>query len=156
MIINQSDFQHLRSWSRDEESFQSLLDFMVDATRNNGYLILHLDDDTVYLDAIGHYLNCGGFRVISLSSPQDALDCIKALNPALVIVDYYMPEMDGPTFYNKVVEQQISIPVVFLTSAADERTQKSQQETHTIFLSKTLPPDELVNKFSDLLGGSLL
>lgn len=156
MIIKQSHFQQLRSWSRDEASFHSLLDFMVDATKNNGYLILHLDDDSVYLDAIGHYLNCGGFRVISLSNPQDALSFIAELKPALVIVDYYMPEMDGPTFYQKLLEQKISIPVVFLTSAADDRTKKSQQETDAVFLSKTLPPDELVSKFSDLLGGSLL
>jgi DNA-binding response OmpR family regulator len=158
MIIKQKAYQQLRLWSKDGPSFHRILHYIDETTCNNGQLVVHIDDDSVYLDALGDYLDCAGFRVISLSSAADALEAIRELSPSLIIIDYYMPEVDGPTLFKEIsaLPAAVGVPVVFLTSAADDRINQSKKDLEALFLSKQQPPDLLVSRFSELISSGPL
>ena len=81
--------------------------------------ILHVEDDPsiqavakVALEAVG------GFRVLSCSCGQDALDQVQGFAPDFILLDVMMPGMDGPQTLAKIA-QLVDIgwiPVVFMTA----------------------------------------
>ena len=81
--------------------------------------ILHVEDDPsiqavakVALEAVG------GFKVLSCSSGQEALDQIHGFAPDFILLDVMMPGMDGPQTLVKL-RQLVDIgliPVAFMTA----------------------------------------
>jgi two-component system, OmpR family, response regulator len=81
--------------------------------------ILHVEDDPsiqavakVALEAVG------GFKVLSCSSGQEALDQIQGFAPDFILLDVMMPGMDGPQTLEKLrrlVDIGL-IPVAFMTA----------------------------------------
>ena len=81
--------------------------------------ILHVEDDPsiqavakVALEAVG------GFRVLSCSCGQDALDQVQGFAPDFILLDVMMPGMDGPQTLAKIAQLVDigQIPVVFMTA----------------------------------------
>jgi DNA-binding response OmpR family regulator len=65
----------------------------------------------------------GKITVHVVSDPMIAIDSIKAFRPELVMLDWMMPGMDGPTLYRKMKEipEVRDLPVVFITAKASEK-----------------------------------
>jgi CheY-like chemotaxis protein len=59
-----------------------------------------------------------GARVVVATDGDSALACIRDERPALVLLDLWMPGMDGPTFYRRVKSDPAlaRIPVVAVTA----------------------------------------
>lgn len=62
----------------------------------------------------------GKFTVEVVGDPLEAMDAIAAFAPDLVLLDWMMPGMDGPTLYRlmKDDERTRHLPVVFMTAKA--------------------------------------
>jgi CheY-like chemotaxis protein len=65
----------------------------------------------------------GKMSVQVVSDPLGAIDAIKAYKPELVMLDWMMPGMDGPTLYRKMKEvpEVRDLPVVFITAKASPK-----------------------------------
>jgi CheY-like chemotaxis protein len=65
----------------------------------------------------------GKFTVEVVGDPLLAIDAMKAFKPELVMLDWMMPGMDGPTLYRRMreVPEVRDIPVVFITAKASEK-----------------------------------
>ena len=65
----------------------------------------------------------GKMTVEVVGDPLVAIDRIIAFKPDLVMLDWMMPGMDGPTLYRKMLEtpETKSMPVVFITAKASQR-----------------------------------
>lgn len=65
----------------------------------------------------------GKLTVEVVGDPLLAIEAIKAFKPELVMLDWMMPGMDGPTLYRKMREEPEvrDLPVVFITAKASER-----------------------------------
>ena len=65
----------------------------------------------------------GKMTVSVVSDPTKAIDAIVAFKPDLVMLDWMMPAMDGPTLYKhmKANPQTSALPVVFITAKAAQR-----------------------------------
>ncbi|MDM8349011.1 response regulator [Pseudomonas sp. sp1636] len=81
--------------------------------------ILHVEDDPsiqavakVALEAVG------GFKVLSCSGGQAALDQVQGFAPDFILLDVMMPDMDGPQTLAKIAQLVDigRIPVVFMTA----------------------------------------
>src|SRR3954463_13178632 len=64
----------------------------------------------------------GKMTVQVVSDPNLAIDAIKAFGPDLVLLDWMMPGMDGPTLFRqmKQKEEVSALPVVFITAKASQ------------------------------------
>jgi DNA-binding response OmpR family regulator len=64
----------------------------------------------------------GKMTVETVSDPMVAIDKIKAFGPDLVMLDWMMPGMDGPTLFKKMQQlpEVSGLPVVFITAKASE------------------------------------
>ena len=65
----------------------------------------------------------GKMTVEVVGDPTGALEVITAFRPDLVMLDWMMPVMDGPTLFRqmKLRPDLSSLPVVFITAKASQR-----------------------------------
>jgi CheY-like chemotaxis protein len=65
----------------------------------------------------------GKMTVEIVGDPTQAIEVIKAFKPELVMLDWMMPGMDGPTLFRKMKElpEVRELPVVFITAKASQR-----------------------------------
>ena len=65
----------------------------------------------------------GKMTVEVVSDPLAAIDAIGAFKPDLVMLDWMMPGMDGPTLFRRMRELPATrdLPVVFITAKASQR-----------------------------------
>ena len=65
----------------------------------------------------------GKMTVEIIGDPLVAMEGIAAFKPDLVMLDWMMPGMDGPTLYRRMLENEEfrHYPVVFITAKASER-----------------------------------
>ena len=91
----------------------------------------------------------GKMQVEVVSDPMVAIDAIKAFKPELVMLDWMMPGMDGPTLYRKMKEtpEVRDLPVVFITAKA---SQKELDELRALgaagTISKPFAPRDLADQ----------
>lgn len=64
----------------------------------------------------------GKLTVEVVGDPMKAIDSMKAFGPDLVLLDWMMPGMDGPTLFKKMKEhpETQALPVVFITAKASQ------------------------------------
>ena len=89
--------------------------------------ILLIDDDEDMLTMTGRWLEKGGYEVMKAASGKDALDLISSDRPDLVLLDYAMPEMDGPAVLAAIRSDPATkdIPVVYRTGMDDSDVEGS-------------------------------
>src|SRR5690349_22979393 len=65
----------------------------------------------------------GKMQVCICSDPLQAIGKMIEFKPELVMLDWMMPGMDGPTLFRKMKEtpETQALPVVFITAKASER-----------------------------------
>jgi two-component system, OmpR family, response regulator len=65
----------------------------------------------------------GKMTVTIIGDPTKAIDAIVAFKPDMVMLDWMMPAMDGPTLFKqmKARPETSSLPVVFITAKAAQR-----------------------------------
>jgi two-component system OmpR family response regulator len=85
----------------------------------------------------------GKMTVEVVGDPLQAIDAIKAFKPELVMLDWMMPGMDGPTLFRKMKEvpEVSALPVVFITAKASQRELDELRAAGTI--SKPFSPRDL-------------
>jgi CheY-like chemotaxis protein len=65
----------------------------------------------------------GKMTVEIVTDPLRAIEVIKSFRPDLVMLDWMMPGMDGPTLFRKMKQlpETAALPVVFITAKATQR-----------------------------------
>lgn len=65
----------------------------------------------------------GGFTVKVVGDPTAAIDAMAEFKPDLVLLDWMMPGMDGPSLFRHMREHAHTkeLPVVFITAKASQR-----------------------------------
>ncbi|MEB3180313.1 MAG: response regulator [Nostocaceae cyanobacterium] len=115
--------------------------------------ILVVEDSRCQRECISHQLRYSGWDVIEAGDGMEALDCIEALNPNLVLLDLVMPHMDGYGVCRmvKANPQTRVIPVVFLTGYLQKLDWRSGIKYAEACISKPWKPQELVNTIKRLI-----
>ncbi len=84
-------------------------------------VILLIDDDEDMLAMTGRWLEKAGHAVKKVTSGKDALAYLQGEKPDLILLDYAMPEMDGPAVLKAVRsdESNKNIPILYRTGMDD-------------------------------------
>ncbi len=93
------------------------------AARNDGELILVVEDSPTQAEQLRYILEKNRYRVSVAGNGEEALAMIKGKRPDLVISDILMPEMDGYELCRsiKALDGLQAAPVMLLTSLTDLR-----------------------------------
>lgn len=108
--------------------------------------ILLVDDEKDIVEFLQYNLEQEGFEVITAYDGKEAIEKME-LNPDLVILDVFMPKMDGYEVCTKIrmMEVHKTTPVIFLTAKSSET-----DEIHGLnlgaddFIQKPISPKKLI------------
>ena len=82
--------------------------------------ILAVDDDVRMLRMMKRTLELEGYRVLTASDGEAALDMLDRKAPCLVMLDVKMPDMDGYTVCRRIREFS-QVPIIMVTALADDK-----------------------------------
>ena len=104
------------------------------------------DDDDIQRVARLSLERLGKMEVSIIGDPTAAIDGILAFQPDLVLLDWMMPVIDGPTLFKRMRETEglRDMPVVFLTAKASQRELDELRDMGAAgVLSKPFSPKDL-------------
>jgi two-component system, NtrC family, nitrogen regulation response regulator NtrX len=84
--------------------------------------ILIVDDEPYILQSLGGLLSDEGYEVITASNGYEALKLIDAQSPDLVVLDIWMPGIDGIETLREIKKLQPFLPVVIITGHGNIET----------------------------------
>ncbi|GAC1566367.1 MAG: response regulator transcription factor [Ktedonobacteraceae bacterium] len=116
--------------------------------------VLVIDDDENIIDLIKLGLKYEGFQVESTSTGSGGLAAAQRLNPALVVLDLLLPDVDGLEVCNRLRSNPTTrdIPILMLTAKDDVRDRVAGLETGADdYLAKPFDFDELVARIRAIL-----
>lgn len=109
--------------------------------------ILIVDDELIITRALARALKNEAYDIQIAENGKKGLELIRKTAPDLILLDMMMPEMTGLDVLEKMREEQIDIPVIFMTAYGDFATEKRARELGiSVYLTK---PFENID---DLLG----
>ena len=90
--------------------------------------VLVVDDEIDYLSLMQERIEFWGYEVISAQDGKTALAAIKEKHPDIIILDYFMPGMDGMAVLKEIRKFDQKIAVIMFTAHADIKNIKGAQE----------------------------
>lgn len=117
-----------------------------------GELVLLVDDEPSIIQLARMYLEQAGFRVEAVGNGKAALEAVQTFNPALVVLDVMLPEMDGFEVCRRLRAEDSPVLVIMLT-ARDEDIDKivGLELGADDYLTKPFNPRELVARVRAML-----
>jgi len=115
-------------------------------------LISVVDDDESVRDAIQNVLRSAGLRTETYASAEDFLDIGHPENSDCVVLDIRMPGMTGLQLQQRLTDDGLAIPTIFVTAYSDESARHQALEAGaSAFLPKPFDPDGLLQSVQSVL-----
>jgi len=114
--------------------------------------VLVVDDDLVIRESIEALLRDEGYHVTSAENGRVALAAMATATPDLVLLDLWMPEMNGWQLSERLRTEAPSVPVVFMTAALLAPDSPLADHPGTV-LTKPFDLDRLLAAVRDALAG---
>ena len=111
----------------------------------NEETVLFVDDEANLLNALRRELRGEPYEIVTAPSGPAGLDCMAALDAAVVVSDHQMPGMSGVEFLSQVRDRWPDTYRVMMTAFGDIETISSAVNLGGIhrFLTKPWNPDDL-------------
>ena len=111
--------------------------------------VLVVDDQPRVLKFIEIDLKLRGFKVITTSSGEEALELVKSAKPDIVLLDIVIPGMDGFAVL-KELRTFTKLPVIAF-SASPENQDEALHLGANDFMHKPFNPDDMARRIKVLL-----
>ena len=112
--------------------------------------VLCVDDETVGLRVRKIMLEGHGFKVLTATSGEQGLALLADNDIDLVVLDYYMPGMNGGDVAAEVRRVSPQTPIIFLSAYFS--LPPAALELANAFITKGDPPDVLIDKIEQLIS----
>lgn len=115
--------------------------------------VLICDDDEGIVDVASIILSDAGYKVVAITESRDVVSHAKQLNPHLILLDLWMPNMSGEevTKQLKQIPETSNIPII-IVSASRHTEDIAKRIGADHFICKPFDIDELetvVKKYTD-------
>ena len=120
--------------------------------------VLIVDDHALFRVGLQGLLERRGLQVVGASAEgEEGLRLAQTLKPDVVLLDLRMPDLGGLSVLRHMVEQGLEIPVVMLTTSADEGDlSESLRNGARGYLLKDMEPDALVLALQEIVSGKIV
>jgi CheY-like chemotaxis protein len=118
--------------------------------------VLVVEDEFGVADVIVSALEDEGYRVIVAANGRQGIERLRECAPALIIMDFMMPIMDGAAMGEAVrVDESFKDVPIIMTSAISESAVRQRFERYQAFLRKPFRIQELLDVVQNLIGRSV-
>jgi FixJ family two-component response regulator len=108
-------------------------------------LVAIVDDDDSLRGSLENLVRSFGFRAKGLPSAEAFLSWREARETACLILDVRMPGMNGLDLQRQMVAENWRVPIIFITSHADDHAQAQALEAGALaFLYKPCREEDLL------------
>jgi len=105
--------------------------------------ILVVDDDATIRNTLSVSLTKRGYLVYTSQNGKECLDFIKKNTPNVVIIDCFMPVMDGLTTVKHLQNSEKKFPIIMISS--------DEIKSNCVFLRKPFKIESLLNILDKVL-----
>jgi FixJ family two-component response regulator len=118
-------------------------------------LISIIDDDSALRNSLDDLIRSIGFRTQGFASAEAFMRSNQACDTACLLLDVRMPGMNGLDLQREIVSTNWRIPIIFVTSHADELARTQALENGAVaFLYKPFREEELLKAIDAALKHS--
>lgn len=104
-----------------------------------------VDDDAAVRRSLERLLDAAGFRAVSYETPMAFLASAPGLSSGCVLLDVWMPGMDGLTLQARLAKLDNHLPVVVMTAQGDVQTAVRAMKAGAVdFIEKPYDDEVLV------------
>ena len=111
--------------------------------------VLCVDDEKIGLRVRKIMLESRGYQVLTASDGPEGLKVFEDNEVDLVVLDYYMPGLNGADVASEMRRRRPGVPIVFLSAYFS--LPPEALELADAFITKGDPPDVLIEKIQHLL-----
>jgi len=115
--------------------------------------VLIVDDETTIIDSLEGILSDDGFEVMHAYNGYEALKKIETHSPDIVLLDIWMPGMDGIDTLKEIKKDNPSLPVVMITGHGSIESAVDATKSGAFdFLEKPLSIDKVMVTINNALN----
>jgi len=117
--------------------------------------ILMVDDVELFLELEKSLLEGSGYDIVTARSGEEALETLSDIDPDLMLLDLYMPGIDGDEVCRRLRQNDSwkNLPVIMVTAAGkEEEIRKCLDAGCDDYVTKPINKKELLDKVRRLLG----
>lgn len=117
--------------------------------------ILIVEDETILQDVYKLILANAGYVVHTANNGAEGLKQIKTVKPDLVLLDIFMPVMDGKELMRNIdLDDYPNMKVIVYTNLSDRKTESEMLElgAHAFILKSSMTPVDLLEIVSTQLS----
>ena len=111
--------------------------------------VLCVDDEKIGLRVRKILLESHGFKVLTASSGEQGLSLFNEQSIDVVVLDYYMPGLNGGDVAAEMRRSRPGVPIIFLSVYFS--LPPAALELANGFITKGDPPDVLIDKIEQLM-----
>ncbi len=117
--------------------------------------VLLIDDHALFRIGLQELLERRGIEVVAaVGECHEGLRLASELSPDVILLDMRMPDLDGLDVLRRLREENLSMPVVMLTTSREEHDLiHSLQGGAQGYLLKDMEPDELLDALREIVAG---
>src|SRR4030043_1398550 len=78
--------------------------------------ILVIDDEPILRDSLEVALKTSGYEVMTARTGEEGLDRFKKENPDLILLDHWLPGINGDEVLRRIKEEDSEIPIIIMTA----------------------------------------
>ena len=90
------------------------------AVADTGETILVVDDEPLVRDLLVQFLSLRGYRTLGVKDGPEALSMVEHTPPDLILLDLFMPGMDGVEVLRQLRHREYTGGVIIITGSHDE------------------------------------
>src|SRR5271157_2574326 len=124
--------------------------------KSRSRVIVLVDDDSLLRRALGRLLREHRLRVISFARPSEVLLSRLPATNAILILDIYMPEMNGVALFQELKASGFNGPVILITGRRDVQAATYAKQIEAVaVLYKPIEEKDLLEAIGLAVGGSI-
>jgi CheY-like chemotaxis protein len=113
-------------------------------------VVLCIDDETVGLTLRSKVLELEGYNVLKASSGAEGLELFRQMQPDLVVLDHFMPGMNGDEVATQIRSISPGTPLILLSACVD--LPRESQSLFNACVPKGEAPTKLLRQMHHLLS----
>lgn len=115
--------------------------------------LLLVEDDRSLRAALTFAFEADGYRVHAYGDAWEVLvESPAALAADCIIVDFYLPHMDGLSLLAALRDRNVASPAILITSHPNERCRRRAHDARVDIIEKPLVTDELRRKVRQIVS----
>ncbi len=111
-----------------------------------------VEDDEDLRNMVALYVEASGTNILQYESAEAFLSSYNPAQPGCLLLDIYLPGMTGLELQQELVNREIPVPIIIMTSAGDVSTAVQAMKAGAVdYIEKPLDKDQLLDRLHECL-----